>query len=545
MSDDHALDTENECGRVNVWEGNMSPYRSGLDKLLCGRALTLGIFALTLTFHAYTAHAASSVRVLATLPQAGGAITHHMSGDALPVGAKYRIVVSPDSSNSLTVDTRSESGKGDRLFSSDKVTANRSIVLPAGEGWYPLPPTSGEFRVVVTHGDEIIEHVIRSIDSSPRPGAPAVDDWLNQSTGDSRLTSTSALGDDPSDVYERATVYRSAALKLALAKEPPSVFRGGPGATIFRTAAPSVVLIKTDKGIGSGIVLSKRGEVLTNWHVVDGGKFIAILTKPPAGQHMDPGEVYDATLVKYDQVADLALIQFQHAPPNLVPLRISDDRELETGSTVHAIGHPGEQQWTYTQGVISQVRTDFKWKGNNDLQHTATVIQTQTPINPGSSGGPLLDDYVAVIGVNAFFIPDKQGLNYAISFDEIKRFLARSGNRDGIKPPPSQPLPEPKQCSARQFPPTVDSITKKKVVPFDTMCRGRPNAWRVGDPPEYLIFDRVGDGKIDFKIVYRFSSDVDLWIMYGMRDEIPTMFGYDYGRKGKPDRWVTVNPPHQ
>jgi hypothetical protein len=45
--------------------------------------------------------------------------------------------------------------------------------------------------------------------------------------------------------------------------------------------------------------------------------------------------------------------------------------------------------------------------------------------------------------------------------------------------------------------------------------------------------------------VYKFAPDVDLWIAYGSRDEVPTMFGYDYGRKGKPDRWVPVNPAHQ
>jgi hypothetical protein len=68
----------------------MRPDVFGLDRLMCGRVLGAGIFALMLTCQTYNAHAAPSVRVLATLPQAGGAITHHMSGGALPVGAKYR-----------------------------------------------------------------------------------------------------------------------------------------------------------------------------------------------------------------------------------------------------------------------------------------------------------------------------------------------------------------------------------------------------------------------------------------------------------------------
>jgi hypothetical protein len=155
---------------------------------------------------------------------------------------------------------------------------------------------------------------------------------------------------------------------------------------------------------------------------------------------------------------------------------------------------------------------------------------------------------VAVIGVNTFLLPEKQGLNFAISVGEVKRFLEMPGNREGKKrKAESSPSPAPQNpCKAhRQFPSFIDSITKKQVVPLDTLCLGRPNVWRVGEPPEYLLWDHVGDGKIDIKIVYKFAPDVDLWIAYGSRDEVPTMFGYDYGRKGKPDRWVPVNPAHQ
>jgi hypothetical protein len=340
-----------------------------------------------------------------------------------------------------------------------------------------------------------------------------------------------------------------AALNFALAKEPATT-RSGPGATLFRAAAPGVVLISTDKSTGSGVIISKQGEVLTNWHVVDAAKFIAILTKPGPGQRPSPGEVYEGQIVKYDQVADLALIKFQRPPANLIALRIADERSIEVGDSVHAIGHPDGKQWTYTQGVISQIRNDYKWKYKDDLQHTATVIQTQTPINPGSSGGLLLDDKGAVIGVNAFVTNDKQGLNFAISIAEVKRFLAMHDNREGLRLASNAPTPpatlQPSCNDRREFPSFLDQVTRKKVVPVDTLCLGHPNVWRVGDPPEYLLWDRVGDGKIDIKIVYKFSANTDLWIYYGMRDGVPTMFGYDDGRKGKPDRWVPVNAaPHQ
>ena len=162
-----------------------------------------------------------------------------------------------------------------------------------------------------------------------------------------------------------------------------------------------------------------------------------------------------------------SLVQFQRTPPNLALLRTADERSIEVGSSVHAIGHPDGQQWTYTQGVISQVRSDFRWKDNNDLQHSATVIQTQTPINPGSSGGPLLDDKVAVVGVNTFFRAEKQGLNFAISVGEIKRFLEMRDNREGTtherKAEPPRDTESCNQKDHRQFPPLQDPITKKKL----------------------------------------------------------------------------------
>jgi hypothetical protein len=449
-------------------------------------------------------------------------------------------VVTPDTATSLNVHTLSASGQRSRLFAADHVSAARSIVLPLDGGWYSAPPTSQEFRIVATLGEATTEHVIRSLEVDPFTEAGLVEGWLKQ--GDDRAPSTldiSPLKGDLNELYERAKIYRSAAVKSALTREP--TIRGGLGVSIFRTAAPAVVLINTDTGAGSGIVISQRGEVLTNWHVIDGAKFIAIITKPPAGQRLSPGDVYEAKVLKYDQVADLALIQFQRAPPALALLRTGDERSLEVGSSVHAIGHPEGQEWSYTQGLISQVRSNYKWKDKQNILHSATVIQTQTPINHGSSGGPLLDDNAAIVGVTTM---GGEGTYFAISVGEIKRFVEMRGNRLAQTQPP--PPPEaPPGCKQREFSPFIDAKTNKHVRPLDVLCRGRANMWLVGDPPEYAIVDRVGDGKIDLKILLKFGPDVDLWIVYEGRDGIPTMYGYDYGREGKPDRWVAVASPHQ
>src|SRR4051812_49126929 len=108
---------------------------------------------------------------------------------------------------------------------------------------------------------------------------------------------------------------------------------------------------------------------------------------PPLGTR----PAMEAKLIKYDEIADLALIQMQPTPAGLNPLRLADSNSVEVGSSVHAIGHPNGEYWTYTQGIVSQVRHGYQWT-DGKLAHKATVVQTQTPINPGNSGGPLLDD---------------------------------------------------------------------------------------------------------------------------------------------------------
>jgi S1-C subfamily serine protease len=139
--------------------------------------------------------------------------------------------------------------------------------------------------------------------------------------------------------------------------------------------------------------------------------------------------MYEAHVKKFDEVADLAVIEVDQPPANLVVLKLGNEQSVEVGSSVHAIGHPSGDYWTYTDGVISQLWPNYEWSGEDKLHHTATVIQTQTPINPGNSGGPLLDDGSNVIGINSFSAPDRQGLNFAISVGEVKRFLSAGRNR--------------------------------------------------------------------------------------------------------------------
>src|SRR5216684_8778254 len=171
--------------------------------------------------------------------------------------------------------------------------------------------------------------------------------------------------------------------------------------------------------------LSSSGEILTNLHVVKGQSQVAVVFKPTVeGSIPTRDDIKLGQVIKYDAVTDLAVVRATDVPKGRIPIRLGDSSEMAIGADVSAIGHPEDQAWTFTKGIISQYRIGFQW-----LDHKADVIQTQTPINPGNSGGPLISETGSLIGVNSFKKPDSEGLNFSVSVDEVKRFLARKGDR--------------------------------------------------------------------------------------------------------------------
>jgi S1-C subfamily serine protease len=206
--------------------------------------------------------------------------------------------------------------------------------------------------------------------------------------------------------------------------------RGSKDASLYARLAPSVVLVVTDQGVGSGIVIATDGTILTSWHVIADADWAGVVLKPKQdGAKITKKDIRYAKILKVDQVADLALIKLVALPPSLKPVAFAKAADIQIGSDVHAIGHPNDQAWTYTKGVISQVRKDHAWHTDDGLDHKADLIQTQTPINPGNSGGPLFSDDGKLIGINTLKA-EGEGLNFAVSIVEINRFLARKGDRE-------------------------------------------------------------------------------------------------------------------
>ena len=218
--------------------------------------------------------------------------------------------------------------------------------------------------------------------------------------------------------------------------------RGAFDVELFRRLSPSVVLVKTNEGSGSGSVIA-GGLILTNWHVVGDNKVVGVIFKPspPGAQQApanpeNPTNLIAATVIRVDQVRDLALLRpFSFPTDTRKPIELADPKDIAVGADAHAIGHPHGHAWSYTKGIISQVHDGFTWGNDSEIKHHADIIQMQTPISEGSSGGPLLSDEGKLIGVNSFFKKKGQALNFAVSVKDVRSFVAATGSVIARKEP--------------------------------------------------------------------------------------------------------------
>ena len=187
---------------------------------------------------------------------------------------------------------------------------------------------------------------------------------------------------------------------------------------VYDNAVDKVVLIFSEENMGSGVLISERGYVLTNWHVVKDRTEFYVLTLAEGGFDENKRK---AEVIKFNETSDLALLKLTTIPKDLEPIKISKVVP-KVGDSVHAVGHPNGEMWSYSKGYISAHREEYSWK-NKNVDFVGDVYQMQTPINPGNSGGPLVNDFGNLIGLNTFVSTQGQGLSYAITVNEIIKFL--------------------------------------------------------------------------------------------------------------------------
>lgn len=202
---------------------------------------------------------------------------------------------------------------------------------------------------------------------------------------------------------------------------------------LYRVNCPGVVLLVGPDGesMGAGCIISQEGEIVTNWHVARNyDQMIAYLYDPKITKLDDihPDEFVVAEIVAGHPSKDIALLKL--TPGKMYPyLRIGADERIDIAQDVFAIGHPENEIWSFTYGVISQLRDQYSWSYSDGSNFVADIIQTQTPINPGNSGGPLFNEKGDLIGINSFRFAESEGLNFAIRIREVSRFIkdARRG----------------------------------------------------------------------------------------------------------------------
>lgn len=221
----------------------------------------------------------------------------------------------------------------------------------------------------------------------------------------------------------------TAAAAIASKPEPQAATASGelksPSAEdILAKAMPAVVVVETSSGRGSAFFVD-RERLLTNHHVVVGQSYVKL--------RLSDGTRLDASIAATSAEYDLAVLRLMSPGGDRTFLPLGTIQEVRQGQEVFAIGTPmGVFQNTVTRGIVSSLRQMDK----------AVVLQTDTALNPGNSGGPLIDHAGRVVGVNTMGFRGSQGLNFAVAIDHAKALMEgrplplafiTSASSDGMK----------------------------------------------------------------------------------------------------------------
>jgi serine protease Do len=193
--------------------------------------------------------------------------------------------------------------------------------------------------------------------------------------------------------------------ELKLLKSGQADFSG-----IVEDVVRSVVTIRSDNSIGTGFFINPQGYLVTNYHVIKDNGQIQVVTYDR--------DTFEATIIGVDEARDIALLRI---PGNYNALTLAEKDDIQVGKKVIAIGNPLGLSFTVTEGIISGIDR----VGPSGL---AEYVQTDVSLNPGNSGGPLIDTQGKVVGINNFKIGGAEALGFSLESNVIKSQVNQIAN---------------------------------------------------------------------------------------------------------------------
>lgn len=170
------------------------------------------------------------------------------------------------------------------------------------------------------------------------------------------------------------------------------------------------------QGSGSGSIIDRQGHILTNNHVIDGAQEIQVT--------LANGETYEAQLIGADAEYDMAVLKIDAPADRLIPIEMGTSDDLRVGQKAYAVGNPFGLEGTLTTGIVSSLNRSLPSRVRSRTM--TSMIQTDAAMNPGNSGGPLLDSRARMIGMNVAIASktgQNSGVGFAIPVNRVRRFL--------------------------------------------------------------------------------------------------------------------------
>ena len=346
---------------------------------------------------------------------------------------------------------------------------------------------------------------------------------------------------------------------------PKHRFKGS-AEEIYNNYVESVVFIGNEKknGSGTGFVINHKGQkIVTNWHVVEGAENVRVWLKPKdikgEAYLINNTDSYNGKVIKINKEKDLALIEVKGLSKNITGVPFGKFDDVKIGETVFAIGHPGDLIWSFNSGMVSQLRSNHKWKYKNS-SHFADVIQTQTPINPGNSGGPLFNKNKKLVGVNTFTATG-ENLNFAVSVDDLILFLKEPTKKKEKSKYIQKKKKQPTWITKKNKKKPASTINKKypNAEKIDLNKNGITDAWFVDEDKngtkDTVLIDQNEDGIIEvvgfddnedknFEIFFYdddLDGNADRAEIDQNEDGVPEKMAYDYDQDGEWDKYEDIS----